>query len=106
MTGLIHHLVSAQDWADSPQEYRPTSLSDEGFIHFSTAEQLPATSLRYCADVEDLLVVSVDPSVLDHEVRWEDFTGHGEFPHLYGPLPKSAAVAVTAYKPGAAFPDG
>ena len=49
----LHHLVSAAEWSGVGDEYRPASLAAEGFIHFSTADQIPATSLRYYAEVAD-----------------------------------------------------
>lgn len=103
MSDLLHHLVSATEWADVGDEYRPASLDEEGFIHFSTAQQIPGTSLRYYADVADLVVLTVDPDRVDAEVRWEDLHGTGVFPHLYGALPTSAVVRVEPYTPGEPF---
>ncbi len=103
MTTHIHHLVSASEWDDGTDPYAPASLAAEGFIHFSTAEQIPATSMRYYADVDDLLVVTVDPTLVTADIVWEDLAGNGDFPHLYGPLELSAVTSVTPYKPGEAF---
>ncbi len=99
----LHHLVTASEWSDVRDEYRPASLETEGFIHFSTEEQIPATSLRYYADVADLLVVTVDAAALDADVVWEDLHGTGVFPHLYGPLPTAAVVGAQSYVPGEPF---
>ena len=105
MSERLHHLVSAAEWAEVGDDtYRPASLASEGFVHFSTADQIPATSLRYYADVTDLLVLSVDADAVTAEIRWEDLHGTGVFPHLYGPLPMAAVVTVTPYTPGAPFP--
>lgn len=102
---MIYHLVVADDWPGWPEagwrEYAPASLAREGFIHFSTADQVSATALRYYADVERLLLVEVDAARLDPELlRWEDLSGHGAFPHLYGPLPAQAVNSVRRYRPG------
>lgn len=99
----LHHLVSATEWGSVDDLYRPASLDAEGFIHFSTEEQIPATSLRYYAAVTDLLVVTVDTEHIDAEVVWEDLHGTGVFPHLYGPLPTEAVVRTQAYVPGEPF---
>ena len=49
---------------------------------------------RY-AGADDLVVVELDPTGLDVEVRVEDSYGSGAaYPHAYGPVPVSAAVAV------------
>ena len=102
----LHHLVSASEWAGVGDEYRPASLDAEGFIHFSTAEQIPATSLRYYADVTDLLVITVDTERVDADVIWEDLHGTGVFPHLYGPLATEAVVGTQPYAPGEPFSAG
>ena len=101
MTARLYHLVPAAEWsANAGDDYRPTSLRTEGFIHFSTAEQIPATSLRYYANVDDLLVVTVDPDAIPDEIRWEDLHGTGRFPHLYAPLPLAAVIDVRGYTAG------
>ena len=99
----LHHLFSAAEWSGVGDEYRPASLAAEGFIHFSTAEQIPATSLRYYAEVADLLVVTIDTDRVDAEVVWEDLHGTGVFPHLYGPLPAQAVVQTQPYAAGEPF---
>jgi uncharacterized protein (DUF952 family) len=94
----VHHLVRAIDWSDvTGTKYSPPSLSEDGFIHFSTGEQVPQTVERYYSNVDDLLVVTVDVNKLTAELRWEDLTGHGEFPHLYGPLDIDAVTDVRRY---------
>ncbi len=93
----LFHLVAPDVWAGAVRagEYRPESLAGEGFVHFSFAEQVSGTAnLRY-RDEPELVVVEVDPAALDAELRVEDSYGSGtEFPHVYGPVPASAAVAV------------
>ncbi len=94
----VHHLVRAIDWSDGTgTKYSPPSLSEEGFIHFSTSEQVPQTVERYYRNVDDLLVVTVDVDKLAAELRWEDLAGHGEFPHLYGALNMDAVTDVRRY---------
>ena len=98
---VVHHLVLAAEWdAVSGPTYSHSSLIDEGFIHFSSTAQVPDTSLRYYSDADDLLLVTVDRERLTSELRWENLSGHGEFPHLYGPLDLAAVVGVQRYSPG------
>ena len=93
----LFHLVVPEVWsaAVSVGEYRPPSLAAEGFVHFSFAEQVTGTAnLRY-RDEPDLVVVEIDPDAVGAELRVEDSYGSGtEFPHVYGPVPTAAAVAV------------
>ena len=110
--GVLVHLCGAKEWDDARArgEIRPSaSDSDVGdrFIHLSTPDQvhLPANLLYRGRD--DLVLLQIDPALLDAPVRWEPGVATDPesmlFPHLYGPLPVAAVTRVTAYAPG---PDG
>ena len=102
---VIHHLVPSSDWPGEPSPtYEPPGFAAEGFIHFSTTEQVPATSLRHYAQVADLLLVTVAVEALDADLRWEDLSGTGVFPHLYGALNIDAVRSVVPYRAGEAVP--
>lgn len=64
----------------------------DGFIHFSTAEQLPGTLARHYAGQHDLVLAAIDPDRLGAALRWEPARDGSLFPHLYGPLDMSAVV--------------
>jgi uncharacterized protein (DUF952 family) len=83
----IFHIVDRDAWPAAVDEYRPASLDDEGFVHFSFGEQVGATAEWYYRDVPNLIVVEIDPARLTCEVKIEN-----GFPHVYGPIPTSAAV--------------
>ncbi len=93
----LFHLVEPAVWDDAltTGRYAPASLESEGFVHFSFADQVAGTAnLRY-RDRPELVVVEIDPALVDAELRVEDSYGSGtEFPHVYGPIPVTAAVAV------------
>jgi uncharacterized protein (DUF952 family) len=92
----IFHLVSRAEWQAATElgRYAPESLATEGFVHFSYGHQVAATANQLFADRDDLIVVEVDPSLLDEPVVEEDLYGTGdEFPHVYGAIPTAAAVA-------------
>lgn len=67
----------------------PVDLQD-GFIHFSTAEQLGETLRRHFAGQPDLLLIEVDDSKLGGRLKWEPSRGGALFPHLYGDLDATA----------------
>jgi uncharacterized protein (DUF952 family) len=93
----LFHIVGRSDWAAAvaTAEYRAPSLQSEGFIHCSFAGQVARVANALYRDVDDLCVVEIDPARLDAPVRVEDSYGSGEeFPHVYGPVPAAAAVAV------------
>jgi uncharacterized protein (DUF952 family) len=93
----VFHIVSIEDWntAIANGSHRPASLTEEGFIHFSYAEQVAATANRHYREVDGLQVLEVDPRRLDGELRDEPSPATGElFPHLYEPLPVEAVIAI------------
>lgn len=69
----------------------PIDLKD-GYVHFSTAEQLAETLRLHFAGATDLVVFSVNAPKLGDALRWEPSRGGALFPHLYGELPMSALV--------------
>jgi uncharacterized protein (DUF952 family) len=80
----------------------PVDLQD-GFIHFSTAEQVRETAGRYFAGTADLVLAAVTVEKLRQPPRWEASRGGALFPHLYAPLDLSAVLWV---KPLPLGPDG
>jgi uncharacterized protein (DUF952 family) len=73
----------------------------DGFIHFSTAAQVAETAARHYAGLANLLLVAVDVAALGDALRWEPSRGGALFPHLYAPLPTSAATLVVPLLLGA-----
>lgn len=83
----------------------PVDLAD-GYIHLSTAEQLPETLAKHFAGQSDLHLAAVDLAALGDFVRWEPSRGGQLFPHLYRALPLTAVIsheALTRFNPP---PDG
>ena len=72
-----------------------------GLYCFSTDGQVVATANRFCQGKTGLVLLTVDPSRLKPELRYEDTLNHGTFPHLYGPLNVDAVVDVRTFEPGA-----
>ena len=64
----------------------------DGYIHFSTDQQVARTLSLHFTSQTDLLLIEVDASILD--IRWETSRGGQLFPHLYDSLPLSAVSAV------------
>lgn len=90
----LFHIVAPADWPIRG-DYRPSSLAAHGFVHLSFADQVDGVANARYAGADDLVVVELDPTGLDVEVRVEDSYGSGAaYPHAYGPVPVSAAVAV------------
>ena len=74
----------------------------DGFLHFSTAPQLSETLRRYYAGRDDLLLLAVSTDAVAAALKWErSLSRNEEFPHLFGPLPRSAVLWVRPLKRGA-----
>lgn len=63
----------------------PVDLHD-GYIHLSTAEQLPVTLEKHFAGQDDLQLLAIDTTSLTQDLRWEPSRGGALFPHLYREL--------------------
>ncbi len=59
---------------------------EDGFIHFSTADQLPSTLALHFKGRNNLVLVAVDAVGLGEEIFYEEARGGTLFPHLYQPL--------------------
>lgn len=94
----LFHLVGRDEWAQAQAAgtYAPASLALEGFIHFSTAEQLAGSAARFFAGRDDLVVVAVDEQRLAATLRFDPVGGEA-FPHLYGALNLDAVIDVTPW---------
>ena len=56
----------------------------DGYMHFSTAAQLPETLRLHFAGEADLLLLAVRTADLGADLVWEPSRGGELFPHLYG----------------------
>ena len=85
---LIFKIVPRTEWEAESGDYHGSAHDKaDGFLHFSTAVQLPETLRRYYAGQDDLMLVAVDASALAPALKWEFSGSRGEnFPHLYAPL--------------------
>ncbi|HEU5269309.1 MAG TPA: DUF952 domain-containing protein [Jatrophihabitans sp.] len=92
----IYHIVAEADWRTACAEgsYRPPSLAEQGFVHFSHAHQVSRVANERYHDQDGLIVVEFDPGRLPAPVVEEDLYDAGEeFPHVYAAIPTQAAVA-------------
>jgi uncharacterized protein (DUF952 family) len=95
---LIFHMCLRQEWESAAQSGAYSGSSQDradGFIHFSTAEQLPESARKHRRGQSGLVLLAVDPAMLGSALRWEPSRGGALFPHLYGSLPLPAVRSVT-----------
>ncbi|MEM7568492.1 MAG: DUF952 domain-containing protein [Pseudomonadota bacterium] len=87
---VIYKIVSAKAWRDF-QLLGVFSGSEvdvaDGYIHFSTQEQLLGTLDKHYAGQTDLVILAIADQSLDPaQLKWEPARGGALFPHLYGDL--------------------
>jgi len=107
----ILHLALPDDWATAFRhgEYtmstRGRTLAEEGFIHCSRPHQVEAVANTFYADVDQLVLLTIDAEQTGAPIRDEAPApgSPARFPHLYGPLPLGAVVDATLWSRS---PDG
>lgn len=94
---MIYHMCKRDDWqaAQGSGRYRGSGddLAD-GFMHFSTAEQVAQSAALHRARVSDLLLIGLATGSLGAALKWEPARGGQLFPHLYGGLDVSKVACV------------
>lgn len=92
---LIYKVLKAEEWRvlDAGGETRgaPVDRAD-GYIHFSTAEQLDETLRKHFEGADGLVIAACDAGALADALRWEPSRGGVLFPHLYRPLRRDDVV--------------
>jgi len=97
MHSFIYKICPEDLWREAEAAGRfdgaPIDHTD-GFIHFSTDDQVVETAARHFAGQGGLVLVAVDAEALGAALRYEPSRGGALFPHLYAPLPLSAVTWV------------
>lgn len=97
MSRIIYHMCRAEEWqaAAVAGEYRGSSQdAADGFIHFSTSDQVRDSAAKHRAGQDGLVLLAVDSGQLGDALKWEPARGGDLFPHLYGPLSILAVLDV------------
>ena len=78
--------------AQKKGEYSPPSLKTEKFIHASPADQLTRVANKYYTDNELVHVAVVKKTLLNAQLKWEEASSGGLYPHIFGPLNMDSVV--------------
>jgi uncharacterized protein (DUF952 family) len=85
----IFKILRASEWVEllekGATDGAPVDKSD-GFIHFSTADQVVETAERHFAGEDGLILAAFEADAMGSALKWEASRGGALFPHLYGPL--------------------
>ena len=91
----IYKVLRPAEWTEAQARGvfsgAPVDVRD-GYIHFSTRDQLEETIARHFAGERELVVLEVDAAAIGDKLKWEPSRGGALFPHLYGELPLSAVL--------------
>ena len=104
MSQFIYKITPEGPWREAEANGRftgaPIDIAD-GFIHFSTAEQVRETAAKHFSGQADLLLVAIDGASLGDALKYEVSRGGALFPHLYGALELNAVKWVRPLPLGA-----
>lgn len=97
MSTLIYKIYRSQEWQElqSSDTYKG-SRDDErdGFIHFSTLEQIAGTLKKHFSTEAQLYIASYKVDTFSKtDLKWEKSRGGAMFPHLYAPLKPESHIS-------------
>ncbi|MET0695068.1 MAG: DUF952 domain-containing protein, partial [Propionibacteriaceae bacterium] len=100
VTEPLFHLTQRDVWAaaqlagEFPWSTRDVSYDRQGYVHCSFRSQVDGVRGYVYADVDDadLVLLELDPQLVDVPIIVEDLGAGSTFPHLYGALPLGSVV--------------
>jgi uncharacterized protein (DUF952 family) len=94
-----HRSWSAPSALDTRHSTLGKSLDEEGVIHCSYANQVESTADLVDRGRRDVVLLVVDPSQVQAEIRTENLEGGTDlFPHIYGELPVEGLCAPIPFR--------
>ena len=93
--GIIYKVVTSGQWEAARKSgvFRGAPIDiEDGYIHFSTSQQVRETVAKHFAGQTDLILVAVEAAAIESSLKWETSRGGALFPHLYDELHFSAVV--------------
>jgi uncharacterized protein (DUF952 family) len=113
MGETVYKICPREAWTSAVATGTYTGSEDDlrdGFIHFSTVDQVAATAAKHFSGQDDLLLLAVDAAQLGDDLKWEPSRRGDLFPHLYGTMPVDAVRLVAPLPLGEdglhRFPEG
>lgn len=93
MHATIYKICPEALWREAEEAgvFRGAAIDlSDGFIHFSTSDQVRETASRHFAGQAGLLLAAVDAAKLGDALKYEVSRGGALFPHLYAALDLTA----------------
>lgn len=97
----IFKILLPKQWSDfeATGTFRgaPIDLRD-GYLHFSTGEQVDETANLHFSEHDEIVIARVDTTTIGDDLKWEESRGGAKFPHLYRELTLSEVTEHWAVK--------
>lgn len=90
----IYKIATMAEWSAASKTGSFNGSSDDrrdGYIHFSTRDQLQHTLEKHFKGKRDLVLIAFEASKLGSALKWEQSRGGELFPHLYANVSVSDA---------------
>ena len=93
---MLLHMCSSDEWNASAdhEDYKLDGFAREGFIHCCLERQLSGVLKRYFQNKNDLLLLFIEQEKLNSSINYESGADQDMFPHVYGPINKTAIIKV------------
>lgn len=96
---VIYHLARDAEWRAAARAGRYAGTADDrrdGFLHFSTAEQVAESASRHRRGESGIVLIAADAESLGEALCWEPSRRGALFPRLYGELPLASVLWAAA----------
>ncbi|ALQ68403.1 DUF952 domain-containing protein [Bacillus thuringiensis] len=96
---MITKVITKRNWeiAKINGEINEVSLKEEGFIHCSFLEQALNVAEKFFIYEEDVLLMTIDPSLVKAEIKYELASNGQEYPHVYGAINIDAIIDIVPF---------
>ncbi|MDX3657871.1 DUF952 domain-containing protein [Streptomyces sp. ID05-26A] len=92
---MLLHIITTAGWAAAQSAGSIAPAEGEEFVHCSDRGVVHVTAGKFFHGQSGLLLLVIDPKLLDVPVRWEAVPDSPLwFPHVYGAIPVAAVAEV------------
>lgn len=91
---IIFHLTTEEEYQNSKENgyFEPAILQEEGFIPCAGGTQVEALANSLFSGKDKILLLVIDVSTLQHEVKYEYKDTEEKYPNVYGSLNVDAII--------------
>jgi len=101
---LIFKVCKKNEWEEAVYQgfYNGSDIDiKDGYIHFSTKEQVKETVEKHFKKQNDLILIAFDTNDLINNLKWEPARNGDLFPHYYGFINTNSAKKIYSLELGA-----